>query len=354
MKRIFISLAALFLLMLCIPLIALGANPNDDGNGQIQSDVDKTEIVSSAGNNGVSSEDTVSGGGTKVNSSYTSFKILDESTGKVVEVPNKEFAYGAVVAEMLPSFEPEALKAQAVAAYTFYSEKREEQRKNPSADLKGADFSGDLSNWHVYVSQEQMRSQWGDSFDTYFSKVQKAVDEVFGQVLTYEGDYIMAAYHAISGGTTETCADVFGGERDYLVAVPSPGDLLAPNYQTTVEVTPEEFQQKAKQQWPDIQFEGEPQSWVGQPDRTSSGMVKSIPIGSVTAKGLDVRSAYSLRSADFDLVFTEGKFIFTVRGYGHGVGMSQYGAEYMAQQGSDYRQILSWYYPGSQLVQQES
>lgn len=351
MKRMPLILLTLFLLMLLIPFLSIGAKtiPHDpESSSSFENSVpDSTSKESSSDSPASSSE--ASSETKQPADNGKSFKILDTSQDKVITVPDREFTYGAVVAEMLPSFSPEALKAQAVAAYTHYSRLREEQKKSPDDSLKGADFKGDLKNWRVYVSKEQMQDRWEDSFDSYYKKITEAVDPVLYQALTYDGELITAAYHAISSGNTETSQDVFQKALPYLVSVPSPGDLLAPDYKTTVTLTADEFKKSAEKAFDGIKFSGTEQTWVGSPKRTGAGMVKEIKLGDKTVTGLQVRDAFSLRSADFDLLYQGDEFVFTVRGYGHGVGMSQYGAKYMAEQGSDYRQILTWYYPGAKI-----
>ena len=334
MKRHVIFISILFLSMLLIPFLAMGSAASGQASSAPDSSAPTAESSRPASRQ-LEAE---------------SFRILDETTGEIVTVSNEEFAVGGVAAEMPPTFEPEALKAQSVAAYTYYSNLRQKERENPTPDLNGADFSADLSNGKIYWSKSKMQEAWGEQFEEYYQKISDAVQPVIGQVLTNGDELIVAAFHAISGGTTETSADVFGGEKDYLVAVPSPGDLLAPEYQTTVELSADEFKAAAQTKWPDLVLDGEPQTWVGNSQRTSSGMVKSITIGNKEISGSDMRSVFSLRSANFDLVYAEDRFVFTVRGYGHGVGMSQYGANYMAQQGSDYQEILAWYYPNTQLT----
>lgn len=334
MKRTLVLLLALFLSLFLIPFLALGAKEAPDSGG------DAAPLPTSSDSNAPLK---ASPAGEDV------FRILDEATNEVFTVSERDFVLGTVACEMPISFEPEALKAQAVAAYTYYSNVRSRARAASDSDAS-ADFSADPAAAKVYMSKEQLQERWGENFEERYQKLCSAVDAVFGQLLVQDSEPILAVFHAISGGNTEASADVFGGERSYLTPVPSPGDLLAPDYQTTVTKTAEEFKAVAEQQWEGITFEGEPQSWVGQAERTASGMVKTIKIGSMEVKGTEVRTAFSLRSADFDLLYSEGNFVFTVRGYGHGVGMSQYGAEYMAQQGSTYQEILAWYYPGSTLV----
>ena len=145
----------------------------------------------------------------------------------------------------------------------------------------------------------------------------------------------------------------FGGELPYLTAVASPGDCFAPEYQTECSFTTDEFEEIATGAWQGISLNGSPQQWVTDIERTASGTVSQIVIGNAKTTGDEVRKAFSLRSANFDIVYSQNEFVFTVRGYGHGVGMSQYGAQYMAIQGADYREILYTYYPNTVIAKVE-
>ena len=278
------------------------------------------------------------------------FQMLDEATGEILTVSDRDFLYGAIATEMSPLSEEEALKAQGVAAYTYYSRLREQQEVKPTASLQGADFTVDTEKWLIYTTKEQMQERWGSNFEKYWSILENVVQAVYGKTIQYEGELITATYYAISSGKTENAADVWGGKTPYLVSVDSPGDTYASGYQTTVTVPEDEFQQKALAQWEDCDFSKEAQNWIGSATYTEAGSVKTMEIGGVLCKGSDVRTVYGLRSTHFTCTYEEGSFTFTVKGYGHGVGMSQMGADYMAQQGSTYEEILAWYYPGTQIV----
>lgn len=277
------------------------------------------------------------------------FKILDKSTDEVISVNLKDFILGTVATEMPITFEPEALKAQAVAAYTYFSNLKEKNAKIPKSDLKGADFEVDSEKWLYYVSKEQMKSRWNEDFDIYYDKLSQAVGSVLGQSLKQNGNYIEALYHSISSGKTEDIKDVFGGDCTYLQPVASPGDLLAPGYLSRKEFSIEEFKNIAKNKWIDVSFDENSQNIAQIIKRTVSGMVLEAKIGSKTATGREFRELFSLRSANFSVNVDAEKVEFIVKGYGHGVGMSQYGAQNMAKQGADYKQILAWYYPNTEL-----
>lgn len=265
------------------------------------------------------------------------FKIFDKSTSEVVCVNQKEFIYNTVAMEMSPSFCDEALKAQAVASYTYFCNQKENSNDN-------FDFSVDK-----ILDENYFKERFSNNFDEYYGKIQKNVDQVFGEVIKSDGNIILSTYYAISSGVTQASVDVFGGERKYLVPVESPGDLYAPNYETSVDFNKDDFYSTVKQKWPDIKLSESPNEWVNDVEKNSSGMVKSVKIGDIYTDGKELRNIFSLRSACFNLNYNDNTFTFTVFGYGHGVGMSQYGAEYMAKQGSNYKDILSWYYPETKI-----
>lgn len=195
-----------------------------------------------------------------------------------------------------------------------------------------------------------MQARWGNDFNSNYNKLTQAVDAVYGQVLKSNGDLIDATYFAISSGKTETSEDIWGGKRSYLISVASPGDVFAGGYQTTVTQTADQFKAAALKALPKANFSGDAATWIGESKRTSAGSVESILIGGTAMTGNTARNAFGLRSANFTVSYSNGKFIFAVKGYGHGVGMSQAGAQYMASQGSNYKQILEWYYPTAALT----
>ena len=278
------------------------------------------------------------------------FKILDTSTNKIVSISDSEFEYGAVAYELSPTFHPETIKAQAIASYTYFCRARENENAAPSSDLRGAHIKADLQSGEIFISKEKMKERFGNDFNKHFEYIKNAVDEVIGKKIVYNDEPILAVYHAISSGNTEFCHDVFGGDLNYLRSVPSPGDTFAPGYQTTKDVSIDDFKKSILELNNGIQFSDNPATWITDLERTKSGMVKTLKICNVSFNGNDIRNALSLRSADFEISLQNDKFVFTVKGYGHGVGMSQYGAEYMARQGASYEEILNWYYPGTTVI----
>ena len=279
------------------------------------------------------------------------FKILNQSTGQVETVSERDFVIGAVASEMPASFHTEALKAQAVASHTYAVYQRQLHRETPDSQLKGADFAADPENYQVYITEEVARNRFGQNFDSYWKKITEAVDSVLGQVITYDGSPIVAAYHAMSSGNTEDCKNIWSGNGlPYLVPVESPGDLLAPDYEAKVSFSADEVSQKLKIRAPDLQLPEDPGAWFSLGERTASGTLLGVTVGGSTFTGVQLRSALGLRSANFTVSFADGQFSFVTKGYGHGVGMSQYGADYFARQGQSYDAILAHYYKETTLT----
>lgn len=278
------------------------------------------------------------------------FRILDETTGKVAKVKERDYVIGSVCAEMPPTFHTEALKAQAVASHTYALRLREQQKASADETLKGADFSADPSNWLGYVTREQAKERFGENFDLYYGKIEAAVDEVLHIGLAYNDYPIVAAYHAISPGTTENSENIWSSSCDYLKSVDSSGDAIAPGYETSVTLSKAEVQKILTTAYPSITLDPSEKKWVQILSTSSSGTVLTASVGNETLTGTQVRSLFGLRSPHFTVTCADGSFIFDVKGYGHGVGLSQYGADYMGRQGSDYTEILTHYYTGVSLV----
>lgn len=263
------------------------------------------------------------------------FRFKDKNTGEISVIAARDYILGVVSAEMPASYHIEALKAQTVAAYTFALYRKNENKK------EDYDITGDSSLDQAYIDQEGRKKKWGDKEKEYTDKILSAIDSVLGQTVTYNGKLALTLYTAISGGKTEDAKNIWGKEYPYLVAVESVGDLLSPNYLSSATFS----QAQIKEKIPSI-ASTEPSQWFLKPVFSESGTVMSMSFGEATLKGGEIRSALGLRSANFDVVASDGNFTFNVRGYGHLTGMSQYGANYMAQQGSTYKEILLWYYKG--------
>lgn len=277
------------------------------------------------------------------------YRVLDISSGTVLEVPVRDYLIGVVCAEMPATFESEALKAQAVAAHTYAERIRLRNLEHNNPALLGADFSNDSNLYQAYYTESQIRTAFGDAFDLYYGKIEAAVDAVCTELLYYEEEPIVAAFHAMSAGQTENAETVWGSPLAYLVSVDSKTDTTAPRYQETVSLTAETVRQILLAQQPDAVFAEDPSQWFAIKAISEAGTVLTVQGGSLLWSGQQLRELFSLRSACFTIAYAQGQFTFTTKGYGHGVGMSQYGANAMAQSGSTYEEILAHYYPGVTL-----
>jgi len=255
------------------------------------------------------------------------------TNGVVKEIELETYIIGVVAAEMPASFNIEALKAQAVAARTYAMKKASQgiTLKNSTSD-------------QVYKTTDQMKSMWGSSFSTYYNKVKNAVNATKGLVLKYNGAYIDAQYSSMTNGKTELPENVWTYSRPYLQCVSSTWDTKVANFQVTKTFTYEKVSSSLGQTvTPDTNIEII--------SRTVSDRVDKIQIGDKTFAGTKLRSLLGLRSTDFSIKQNPNNIEITTKGYGHGVGMSQYGAHMAANEGYTYRQILNHYYVGAQIVQ---
>jgi len=264
---------------------------------------------------------------------------LKTETG-VQTVLLEEYLAGVVLSEMLPSFELEALKAQAVAARTFAA-RMQQNSKHTDADL-----CADPSCCQAYHSRMQLEKKLGAAFEESWEKATRAVSETEGEVLTYDGRLIEAVYYSCSGGFTEPAEAVWGSDVPYLQAVESPGEEGSEKYSTRITVPFSVFQRKLQDAAPAVRFAVLPEGWLGAVERSAGGGVAEMELGGVRFSGTKLRSLFALPSTLFDLRAEAAGMVFYVRGSGHRVGMSQYGADAMARQGADYGQILRHYYQG--------
>ena len=273
------------------------------------------------------------------------FTVLHADGKTISTISCREFLIYTLAAEMLPSFEPEALKAQAVAAYTYFCYEREREKENPQKALCGADFADTPVPFPEGYTAAYWQKKWGsETYAAAYEKLAAAVDAVAGQQITYKGKPILAAYHAISPGKTEVAESVWAAAYPYLQSVDSPADKNAPDYITTVRFSPEEFKE-ALSDLKDVDLSASPDKWIS-PDvtRSAAGTVLKLTVGSVALTGRECRNRFGLRSACFSVAYEDGGFTFTVTGHGHGVGLSQYGAQFAALDGADYKEILHRYY----------
>ena len=259
--------------------------------------------------------------------------IKDSTSNEETKLNLEEYIIGVVAGEMPASFEVDALKAQAIAARSYALSKI-------NTATTSYDLLTDVTN-QVYITTTDMQKKWGSDYEYYYNRIKDAVLETKDLVMEYDGEVISAYYFAMSNGYTEDASLVFGETHDYLESVDSTWDENVNNFEVTTTFSKEEFCEKLSLDCSNIAIENIV--------RSATNRVNSITINNQEFKGTKIRSLLNLRSTDFDIDITD-KVTITTKGYGHGVGMSQYGANEMAKKGYTYEEILNYYYKGIDIV----
>ena len=257
----------------------------------------------------------------------------------------ERYLTGVVRGEMPASFEMEALRAQAAAERSYVYYQLAAGRKDAHPD---ADFCTDHTCCSAYLSETAAREKWGGDFAPWNTRVEQAVSDTDGQVVLYNGRPILAVFHSSSAGRTAAAGDVWSGDLPYLVSVASPeGEETVPNYYSTVTFTAAEAKEKLLAAYPELKLSGTPDRWFGAAAENGSGRVETVSVGGTDIEGTELRRIFGLRSACFTVAADSESVTFRVTGYGHGVGMSQYGANQLAREGKTWQEILEWYYTGA-------
>ena len=279
---------------------------------------------------------------------FSVVKLLHADTGQIEEIPIDTYLYGVVSAEMPADFEMEALKAQAIVArtYTIYKANTN-QLKHGEANI--CDKSTCCQAW---ISKQDRLARWEEDVkQTNWEKIVNAVDSTKGKIITYDGEPINAFFHSNSGGATEVPLNVWGGSGyPYLQTVETAGEDAYSQYSSEVEYTQEELLQKLKDNFSNVEINFEIPEDILILERTQGNRVQSVKFGSITMSGVEARNIFKLRSANFTIEQKDGKIKFKVIGYGHGVGMSQTGADSLAKQGKTAEDIIKHYYTGVEIT----
>ena len=275
----------------------------------------------------------------------TIVKLLHAETGEVEELEMDKYLYGVVSAEMQANFEKEALKAQAIVARTYTEYKIYKGSKHENADI-----CDDSKCCQAWISKEKRFEKWNEvDRENNWNKITSAVDETSGKIITYDGAPINAFFHSNSGGTTETVANVWGGSNyPYLQSVETSGEDSYTQYASTVTLTKEEVLQKMQAEYPGTTIDWTQEKPIQITEYNESGRVKTIQIGNKSISGVEARTIFGLKSAKFNVQVGES-VQFDVVGYGHGVGLSQTGADAMAKTGATAEQIINHYYTGVKI-----
>ena len=348
LHRALLIALALMLALLALPLTALPAGPEPDAQASaIVLDEPLPAPVSAPSDPEPASapleapaEETV----TETPAAQDTLRVLMPD-GSVKEMDMEDYLWGVVAAEMPAAFEEEALKAQAVAARTYTLYQMLHSKKNHLQ----ADVCTDYRCCQAWISRSERLEKWPeDKGEEYADKLTAAIAATAGETVVWEGEPALTVFHASSAGRTRSAQAVWGQDIPYLVSVDSPeGEEDAPNYYSVVTMEASEFARRFTASYPNADLSGDCAQWFTGGTTDDSGAPETFTVGGVTVTAQELRALCDLRSATFE-VECEGETVtFYVTGYGHGVGMSQYGANVMAKEGASYREILEHYYPGT-------
>lgn len=288
-------------------------------------------------------EQTVTGESIVANGEIT---VLVDGEARTMKL--EDYVVSVVAGEISPDFPTEAIRAQAVAARTYALYK---QKTGRPAQHEEADVCDDPAHCAAFVDlKTEAAARWGEQVDTAEDVIRQAVEDTAGQVLTYEGEPIVAVFSSAAGEKTERAVDVWGSDIPYLQSVDSPGGEACPKYYDAVVLTADEIRARTAKTLPSADLSGDPSGWFKASERSEAGGIVRMKFGGVEVKGTVMRTLLGLNSTNFTVKIDGNTLTFTTTGYGHGVGLSQWGAKYSAEQGQTYDEILAHYYPGTTLT----
>ena len=279
---------------------------------------------------------------------YKTVKLLHSKTGEIEELEIDTYLLGVVSSEMPADFEMEALKAQAVVARTYTVYKIMQGSKHENADI-----CDDSKCCQAWISKEDRLNRWDeDKRKNNWEKIEEAVFSTKGKIITYEGKPINAFFHSNSGGITDTASNVWNGmDYPYLQSVETSGEDAYLQYSSELSLTKEEFIEKIKEYHSDFEIDFSNEEQIKILEYTDGERIKTIKIGNLNLSGVEIRNIFSLKSAKFEITVEGDNIKFNVIGYGHGVGMSQTGADSLAKQGKNYEEIIKHFYTGVEIVE---
>lgn len=330
-KKYLSYLIIFFLICFCTPIFFTSTFEMKKENVQENKQEEKEKIVES----------------TYDYSKYKTVKLLHKSNNKIEELPLDEYLYGVVSSEMPASFEKEALKAQSVVARTYTLYKMIQNKgKHGKADI--CDDPGCCQAW---ISKEDRLAKWNEeNREGYWIKIVNSVNSTQGKMITYEGKPINAFFHSNSGGATEAPINVWGGSGyPYLQSVETSGEDAYSQYESETTVSKKEFEETIKKAHSNFEIDFNQKDAIEIKEYTQGNRVKIIKVGNLELSGVEMRTLFGLRSANFKVTIEGEDLHFEVIGYGHGVGMSQTGADSLAKQGKNYEEIIHHFYTGVEI-----
>lgn len=279
-------------------------------------------------------------------------KLLHSSTGEIEEINLNEYLYGVVSSEMPASYEVEALKAQAIVArtYTIY------QIRHNATKHENADICDNYACCQAWISKEERFAKWGsEEAEANWNKITEAVNSTTGKIVTYNGETINAFFHSNSGGITESSVNIWGGiDYPYLKSVETTGEDGYAQYSSQVKLSKQELLDKLKEKYQNCEIDFSQENCIKILEYTTSGRVKTIKFGNKEIAGTEARTILGLKSTNFTFSIDGETVTFTVTGYGHGVGMSQTGADTMAKAGANYDEIIKHFYTDVEITELNS
>lgn len=339
MKKIFIYLLGFIIIFFIIPTLLTISPPKENVE----------ETISNIEEN---SEETVKQQEQYDYQKYKTIKLLHQESGQVEELNIDEYLYGVVSSEMPANYEIEALKAQAVVArtYTIY------QIIHNSGKHENADICDNFNCCQAWISKDERMAKWSaEEAESNWNKILEAVNSTSGKIITYNGEPINAFFHANSGGITESSLNIWGGiDYPYLKSVETAGEEGYTQYSSEVVYSKEELINKIKEKYPDCEIDFSQENCIQIIEYTTSSRVKTIKFGNIEMAGTEARTILGLKSTNFTFIIEGNNIKFSVTGYGHGVGMSQTGADALAKTGSNYEEIIKHFYTDVEIIEVNS
>ena len=347
MKKFLLYFLGFVIIFFIAPAICT-ANPRKNQDNVVETINDNKNVEQIQENNNVSQEANT----TQEKSNSKIIRLLHTTTGEVEEIDLDEYLYGVVSSEMPASYELEALKAQAVVArtYTIY------QTIHNSSKHENADICDNYACCQAWISKEDRLAKWNEEErEKNWNKITEAVNSTSGKIITYNKEPINAFFHSNSGGITESSINIWGGiDYPYLKSVETSGEEGYTQYSSQVQFTKQELLDKIKEKYSDCEIDYSQEDSVKILEYTTSGRVKTIKFGNKEVAGTEARTILGLKSTNFTVSLDGDNVTFSVIGYGHGVGMSQTGADALAKSGSNYEDIIKHFYTNVEIVELNS
>lgn len=279
--------------------------------------------------------------------------LYQTQSGDVLSLSMHDYIVGAVMAQMPAEFEPAALEAQAILAATYARNRHLSEQEQPNEKLHGADMSDDTTLYQAYFTEDQAKELYGADYQNAYEKISVAADKAVNVTLTYNGEPIQAAFHAISPGATESSLTMWGEDIPYLQSVESSADAQLDECSSSLEISDKQLRDKLKEEFGDIaeskDTDDSGDELFSAAGKSDNGTVLTVKIGNEVYPAERFCSLLGLRSQNFTAKLEDGIWHFSVKGCGHLVGMSQYGANEMAKDGSSAAEILMHYFPGTEI-----